>query len=80
VTIRHLETIGVAEGRRCLEVGAGSGSIAQWLSDRVGPTGKVVATDINLRFLNQINVPNVEIRRHDILKDELERNHYDRAR
>jgi hypothetical protein len=28
-TIRHLEAIGVSEGWRCLEVGAGTGSIAQ---------------------------------------------------
>jgi hypothetical protein len=37
-TIRHLETLGVACGWRCLEVGAGSGTIAKWLADRVGPT------------------------------------------
>jgi hypothetical protein len=34
-TIRYLETIGVREGWKCLEVGAGTGSIARWLSSRV---------------------------------------------
>ena len=36
VTIRHMETIRVTEGWKCLEVGAGAGSIAEWLSRRVG--------------------------------------------
>jgi SAM-dependent methyltransferase len=79
ITIRHFESIGVAEGWRCLEVGAGAGSIAEWLSTRVGPTGKVVATDIDLRFLQRISSPNIEIRRHDILKDDLEKDEYDIA-
>jgi ubiquinone/menaquinone biosynthesis C-methylase UbiE len=33
-------------GKRCLEVGAGGGSIAVWLADRVGPDGSVLATDL----------------------------------
>jgi SAM-dependent methyltransferase len=77
VTTRHLDTIGVVEGWKCLEVGAGTGSIAQWLSSRVGPTGRVVATDIDLRFLGRVSAPNLELRRHDILKDNLEKDEYD---
>jgi SAM-dependent methyltransferase len=76
-TIRHLETIGVSEGWKCLEVGAGEGSIAKWLSSRVGPAGRVVATDINTKFLNRITISNLEIRQHNILKDELEEDYYD---
>jgi SAM-dependent methyltransferase len=75
-TIRHLEMTGVAAGWRCLDIGAGAGSIAQWLSTRVGPTGRVVATDINTKFLNLLSAPNLEIRRHDILKDDLEKDEY----
>ena len=45
-TIRQLETVGVGEGWQCAEIGAGTGSIAEWLSHRVGATGHVVATDI----------------------------------
>jgi ubiquinone/menaquinone biosynthesis C-methylase UbiE len=77
VTTRHLETIGVAAGWSCLEVGAGAGSVAQWLSKRVGPNGKVVATDIDLKFLDWISAPNLEVRRHDILRDDLEAGKYD---
>src|SRR5690606_6736006 len=32
-------------GVRCLEVGAGAGSVARWLADQVGDGGQVVALD-----------------------------------
>ena len=51
-TIRHLTEIGVGNGWHCLEVGAGGGSIATWLCDRVGSTGHVLATDIDTIDLN----------------------------
>ncbi len=35
-----------ADGWSCLEGGAGAGSIANWLADAVGPSGKVVALDV----------------------------------
>jgi SAM-dependent methyltransferase len=70
-TIRHLEGCGVGRGSHCLEVGGGNGSIASWLADRVGPTGRVLATDIDPRFLEPLKLPNVEVRRHDIATDPL---------
>jgi ubiquinone/menaquinone biosynthesis C-methylase UbiE len=76
-TRRHLEVIGVSKGWKCLEVGAGTGSVAQWLSTRIGPTGRIVATEINTRFLRLLNASNIEIRQHDITKDELEKGRYD---
>ena len=45
-TIRRLLHLGVAEGWCCLEIGAGGGSIARWLGERVGPNGRVVVIDI----------------------------------
>jgi hypothetical protein len=44
VTVRHLATVGIAAGWRCLEVGPGTGGVAQWLAATVGGTGRVVAT------------------------------------
>jgi ubiquinone/menaquinone biosynthesis C-methylase UbiE len=41
-------------GRRCLEVGAGAGSIAAWLASEVGPFGETVAMDTNVRFLGRL--------------------------
>ena len=70
-TIRHLEACGVAPGWRCLEVGGGSGSIATWLADRVSPAGHVLTTDIDTRFLESLNLSNLEVRRHDIASDPL---------
>src|SRR5882757_5417548 len=71
VTIRHLENLGVSPGWRCLEVGGGGGSIAAWLAARVGPTGHVLATDLDPRFLDESKAPNLEVRRHNIVTESL---------
>src|SRR5262249_61850403 len=53
--------------------------MARWLAGRVGREGRVVATDLNPRFLAGHGLPNVEVRRHNIIEDELEAAHYDLA-
>ena len=65
-TIRYLDGIGVGDGWRCLEVGAGGGSIAAWLARRVGAGEYVLDTDIDTRFTEEIKLPNLDICRHDI--------------
>jgi SAM-dependent methyltransferase len=50
-TQRLLLATGNWPGRRCLEVGAGAGSIAAWMQQQVGSAGRVVAADMSLRFL-----------------------------
>jgi SAM-dependent methyltransferase len=70
-TIRHLQDRGVGRGWHCLEVGGGGGSIASWLADQVGPAGRVLATDIDPRFLESLNLPNLEVQRHNIAADPL---------
>ncbi|HEY3240912.1 MAG TPA: methyltransferase [Acidimicrobiia bacterium] len=67
VSTRQLESIGVHDGMRCLEVGAGAGSMARWLTARAGPGGRVLATDIDTRFLDA--GAGYEIRHHDIVTD-----------
>src|SRR5262245_22666328 len=76
-TIECLEKIAVGEGWRCLEIGAGCGSITAWLCRRVGPNGKVVAADLQTKFLEAIDAPNLEVRRHDITSQELESETFD---
>lgn len=49
-----LLSTGAWSGRHCLEVGAGAGSIAAWMHAQVGPSGRVVALDHNVRFLRQL--------------------------
>src|SRR6266571_4995104 len=62
-TIGHLRGLGAGAGWRCLEVGAGSGSVARWLAGQAG-AGRVVATDVDTRF---VDVPDgVEVLRHDV--------------
>lgn len=68
-TIRRLEQAGVASGARCLEVGAGAGTVAHWLADRVGPDGQVVATDLDPSHLPAH--PRIVPLRHDIATDDL---------
>jgi len=76
-TIRHLEALGVGPGWRCLEVGAGAGSITRWLCERVGPTGRVVATDLQCDFIEDFDEKNLEVRTHDIAGDDLEEGTFD---
>ena len=70
-TFFRLEQAGVTEGWTCLEVGAGNGSVSHWLAERVGPTGRVVASDIDTRFLDRLALPNLEVRRIDVTRDPL---------
>ncbi|KUN87275.1 methyltransferase [Streptomyces griseoruber] len=65
-TFRHLEGLGVGPGWRCWEVGAGGTSVVTWLAKKVGPTGKVVATDIDTSRLAPAGRPPVEVRVHDV--------------
>jgi SAM-dependent methyltransferase len=69
-TISGLETVGVAPGARCLELGGGAGSIARWLSRQVGPGGHVTATDLDTRWLERVGDTNVTVLRHNLLEDD----------
>jgi ubiquinone/menaquinone biosynthesis C-methylase UbiE len=69
MTIARLAQTGVAPGWHCLEVGAGGGSVASWLAQRVAPSGRVLATDIKPRHLPAR--AGLEVIQHDILRDPL---------
>jgi SAM-dependent methyltransferase len=68
-TTERLAETGVTHGWRCLEVGAGGGSIARWLADRVAPGGSVLATDIKPHHVPL--VPGLDVVEHDITRDRL---------
>lgn len=74
-TFRHLDSLGVAPGWRCWEVGAGGPSVPAWLAARVGPAGRVLATDIDPSLLPP--VPGVEVSRHDVARDDLPAEDFD---
>ena len=73
----HLTRLPLPAGSSCLEVGAGAGSVARWLCERVGPGGRVVATDLDVDFLETLPEENLEVRRHDIVSDALETDAFD---
>ncbi len=78
VTVPHLERLGTTVGWRCLEVGAGGGSIASWLGTRVGASGHVLATDLDVRWLeSRIGAANVEVRAHNVVDDVLREKTFD---
>jgi SAM-dependent methyltransferase len=56
----------VHAGARCLEVGGGGGATVEWLAERVGAGGSVVATDLDTRFLAPLASDVVEVLEHDI--------------
>lgn len=76
-TKRHMRDRGLGRGWNCLEIGAGNGSIAAWLAQQVAPTGSVLATDIDTRFLDSLEVPCLTVQRHDIVTDPLPNGFYD---
>ncbi len=79
-TIRHLEATGIGPGWQCWEIGAGGGSIARWLAEHCGPTGRVLVTDIDPRFLVEratLDDAPLEIKHHDIGSDPLPTQSFD---
>lgn len=79
---RRLAWAGVRPGLRCLEVGAGNGSIACWLADQVGVYrgraaggGEVLATDLDISHIP--SHPGVTVLRHDITCDPLPEGGFD---
>lgn len=65
-TTRRLDAICIQPGWRCVEIGAGAGSIALELSSRVGTNGLVLAADIDPRFLDDFDGPGKDLITHDI--------------
>ncbi|MFF7963894.1 methyltransferase domain-containing protein [Streptomyces sp. NPDC007903] len=69
-TFRHLERLGIGPGWRCWEVGAGGTSVVSWLARKVGPTGTVLATDIDTSRMDPVARPPVAVRTHDVGAEE----------
>lgn len=67
LTIERLSGLGNLAGKRFLEFGAGGGSIARWMVDQAGPTGRVLATDINPRHIRPY--PGLEVLEHNLVTE-----------
>lgn len=68
-TFAQLDAVGVAEGWRCWEVGAGGGSVALELARRVGPTGTVWATDLDTRWTRAEVRAAALVLTHDVVRE-----------
>lgn len=71
----RLDRAGIAPGMHCLEVGAGAGTIAVWLADRVGATGSVIATDLKPQHVPAH--PRLTTIRHDVVTEPLPEGPFD---
>ena len=65
VTFRHLAAVGVGPGWACWEVGAGGASVPRWLARQVGESGRVLATDLDTRWL-PAGEAGFEVLRHEV--------------
>lgn len=55
-----LDELGIGRGWKCLEVGAGGGSLVEWMADR---GAHVTAIDIDTRFIESLASNSIEVRR-----------------
>ncbi|MBW4466440.1 MAG: class I SAM-dependent methyltransferase [Pegethrix bostrychoides GSE-TBD4-15B] len=74
---KRIQSTGITTNWRCLEVGAGAGSITQWMAGVVGESGKVVAVDLDTRFVANLKSSNVEVLEADIRHLSLENHSFD---
>ena len=69
-----LDELGIGPGRKCLEVGAGGGSMVEWMAAR---GARVTAIDIDTRFIEPLASDLIEVRRVDLRTDELPHAEFD---
>ncbi len=74
-TFARVERLGITDGWRCLEVGGGGGSVANWLADVVAPSGHVTVTDLDVTRLEERD--NVTVLEHNVVSNVLPGNAFD---
>ncbi|MEU5918728.1 methyltransferase domain-containing protein [Streptomyces sp. NPDC047141] len=65
LTLTRLRALGVGPGWRCLDIGAGTGTVSRRLLGEAGVAG-VLAVDRDVRFLAERSVPGLDVLRADI--------------
>lgn len=65
ITLARLRALGAGPGWRCLDVGAGTGTVSRRLLEEAG-VASVLAVDRDVRFLAARAVPGLEVREADI--------------
>ncbi|MGW9304498.1 class I SAM-dependent methyltransferase [Streptomyces cyaneofuscatus] len=65
ITMARLRALGAGPGWRCLDVGAGTGTVSRRLLEEAG-VASVLAVDRDVRFLGARAVPGLDVREADI--------------
>jgi ubiquinone/menaquinone biosynthesis C-methylase UbiE len=76
-TLQLCERLGLAAGWDCLDAGAGTGSLAAALAERVGPTGSVTALDSDTRFLAPLESDRLVVVESDLADGNLPAGRFD---
>lgn len=61
-----VDSAGFRSDWHCLDVGSGSGTMARWMADRIGPEGSVTAIDRDTRYLRARPHPRLDVRQVDV--------------
>jgi SAM-dependent methyltransferase len=72
-----IRSAGIKRGSRCLEIGAGAGSIARWCAEQVGDASLVCATDMDTRLLTALADDGLTVLQHDVLVDDFPQGSFD---
>jgi len=69
-SIGAIRSAGIERGSRCLEIGAGAGSIARWCAEQAGDASLVCATDMDIRLITALAEDGITVLQHDVLVDD----------
>lgn len=72
-----IRAAGIGPGTRCLEIGAGSGSMARWLARESGDPSLVTATDIDPRLLKPLAAEGIQVLEHNVVTDDFPSGSFD---
>ena len=65
-TFHILEQIDIRPNWKCLEIGAGTGTVSRWIAERLDGSGNVLCTDLQTKFIDEIEHPHLRTEKLDI--------------
>jgi SAM-dependent methyltransferase len=71
-----LQRIGIGPRWQCCDIGSGAGTIAAWMAEQVGPTGRVLSVDVDTRFQDPSHGV-IEVRTLDVTSEPLGADEFD---
>lgn len=75
-TLRRLAALRPRPDWRCLEIGAGLGTLTSWLAGQC-PDGEIIATDLKPHYLARTVPASVRVLRHDVTTDDFPDSSFD---